>query len=597
MHSILKSHLVYTPVLVFLFGQTVMAASAEKHTDKAYEYYQKGEFEKVLEYTNKALKEDSAYGSAWYWKAVALSSLSQSEQALFAYDKVIENKESAGKSQILDSYYNLCLYNFNLGDYEKSIRYGQKGISYFDYNSLDIDKDFGYEKDGGLHDHTGWSYYNKGEYAEAKNTFQEVVIMPDVYDGTNVSSCFMGLGWTNIELKQYPKAADNFTKALNKISEGDIGARWNAYAGTGWSRFYMGEFERALEAFNQSLGYTGSDAVRARVITVAKAFTYLGMRDTITAFGLVDRAKEIDETFDRYSTLQRMYYALGNKEEAWKLKGGSGYLGIQGVDYDQNGTTGCKVVKVYENTPAKQSKILVGDVIFKINDNSITGFNDLGKTVVKIDPGTIAKFEVLREGIRRMMYVEIGSYDLVFDSDKVIATIKAFSTRTNNSPRKSSLMESYRPLTDVTFHAGIVNETKIDGEIQIYPFINGSSKTYRIESKQFSRKDYSGDYTTRAIEKSDSVQYAFVDDEILYIVLLETDIPASEVNEICQTMKSTLGGIYIQVPQSFAAKGRDNYSIPDFYFEAWRICADMYMSKPIKAYDLLSDYLWFCVNN
>jgi tetratricopeptide (TPR) repeat protein len=592
-----SKYIIVVSALMLLYGQAVFAASAEKLTNKAYDYYEKGDYEKVIEYCNKALKEDSTYGSAWYWQAVALSSLSQSKQAMFAYNKVIENSESAGKSQILDSYHNLCLSYFNLGDYERAIVYGQGGISYFDYNSLDIDKDYGNQKDGIIHDYTGWAYYKSGEYAEAKNTFQEVVAMPDLYDWNSVSSCFIGLGWTNIELKQYSKAAENFTNALDKIDEEDIGTNWNAHTGIGWSRFYTGEFERALEAFNQALEYTGSDAVRTRIVTVAKAFTYLGIQDTITAFGLVGKAKEIDKTFNHYNTLQRMYYALGNKGKAWKLKGGSGYLGIKGIDYEQNGITGCQVVKVNENTPAKQAKILVGDVIFKINDKNITGFNDLGGTVVQIKPGTIAQFGVLREGIKRIMYVEISSYDIVFDSDKVIATMKAFSTPTSNSPHKIKLMGSYRALTEVTFHSGIVSNTAIDGEIQIQPFGNGSSKTYRIESKKFSRRDYSGEYATRVIDKGDKVQYAFVDDEILYIVPLETDIPVSEINDICKTMKSTLHNIYIQVPQSFTAKGIDNYSIQDFYFEAWRICANIYMSEPTKAYDLLSDYLWFLVNN
>jgi tetratricopeptide (TPR) repeat protein len=574
--------------------QRIHASKVEELTDKAYESYKKGDFEKSLEFANKALKENSSYGSAWYWQAVALANLGNTGKAVESYAKVIENDSTSGKIQVLDSYHNLLLYYFTKEDYAKAIKYGQEGKDYYNRVSLDIDKTYGQGVEGEIYNYLGWAFYHTENYSKALEVFNNIDFVYKEFREGDITSCRRGLGWTYNQLRKYAKAMENFDKALGMIDERDKFQLRDAYTGRGWSHFFVGEFELAIYDFNSALENTDSgDSINTRDLIISKAFSYLGMMDTLTAFGLVDKAMGIDKSSAYWNTRLRMYFAIGKVEKAWEVRGGEGYLGVSGNAYKKDGLMGCVITEVFEDTPAAKAKILVGDIITRINGEGIQGMNSVGNIVKKISPGSMAVIRIVREGIERDITVEVGSYGSVLQSDEVIGTIKEFNASREVADKQKAVLKTFRPLTEVSFHMGTV--TDIDEERFIQVRISGSVSPSRmaIDAMVYSVASGSEGEKPRIISVGDKVLFGLLDNEIFYTVPMEEEIQEGECGEICKKMKNMLDGVYKEVYAVFAGEGKDKKSSSDFAFKSWQIVADRCLKKPTPECRFVRNYLWY----
>ena len=95
------------------------------------------------------------------------------------------------------------------------------------------------------------------------------------------------------------------------------------------------------------------------------------------------------------------YAAYYTKEEYQSLMDSTNgsYYGI-GVEMSQNMTTGIiTITRVFEGSPAEEAGLLPGDVIYKVDDEEVTG-EDLTKVVSKVKgaEGTTIPISVAREG-------------------------------------------------------------------------------------------------------------------------------------------------------------------------------------------------------
>ena len=95
------------------------------------------------------------------------------------------------------------------------------------------------------------------------------------------------------------------------------------------------------------------------------------------------------------------YAAYYTKEEYQSLMDSTNgsYYGI-GVEMSQNMTTGIiTITRVFEGSPAEEAGLLPGDVIYKVEDEEVTG-EDLTKVVSKVKgaEGTTIPISVAREG-------------------------------------------------------------------------------------------------------------------------------------------------------------------------------------------------------
>jgi len=100
-------------------------------------------------------------------------------------------------------------------------------------------------------------------------------------------------------------------------------------------------------------------------------------------------------------------------------------VGIQEVTPELAGkfsikeTDGVLVNDVFENEPASRAGVRPGDIISKVNGLSIETPSGLSRAVAGLTPGTKIELEIIRNGERRMMPVDLGERK----EDAVVAAI------------------------------------------------------------------------------------------------------------------------------------------------------------------------------
>ena len=127
-----------------------------------------------------------------------------------------------------------------------------------------------------------------------------------------------------------------------------------------------------------------------------------------------------------------------------------GWLGVQiqavdremaeGLGLDE--PFGTIVVKVTPDSPAERGGLKTGDVILEVNGQKVKDPRHLAMMVADIDPGTVAKITILRDGRRQTLDVKIGR----MPSDEEIA--RAFGKAGPAAVSPAELGLSLRPAED-----------------------------------------------------------------------------------------------------------------------------------------------------
>jgi len=85
-----------------------------------------------------------------------------------------------------------------------------------------------------------------------------------------------------------------------------------------------------------------------------------------------------------------------------------GYLGVS-TEAGPSGVGGATVVAVQRGGPADRAGIQPGDVIVKLGERSIEQASDLATTIMELDPNTRVPVEIIREGRRTTVEVQLGT--------------------------------------------------------------------------------------------------------------------------------------------------------------------------------------------
>ncbi|MGD9868980.1 MAG: Do family serine endopeptidase, partial [Hyphomicrobiales bacterium] len=119
-----------------------------------------------------------------------------------------------------------------------------------------------------------------------------------------------------------------------------------------------------------------------------------------------------------------------------------GWLGvsIQQVTEDIASSLGMKqprgalITALTEGGPAEKSKVQPGDVVTKVNGDSIEDSRDLARKVAAIPPGTKVQVTVIRDGDEKVLPVELGS----FPGPKQLAELRDGKSPTPNAPKSEA---------------------------------------------------------------------------------------------------------------------------------------------------------------
>lgn len=272
----------------------------------------------------------------------------------------------------------------------------------------------------------GYLYNELNQHDEAIEAVNKAIaIKPDAISHNNI-------GWSYYHKRQYDEAVKHFSSAImldDKLSY--------MFAGRGWSYFFLGKFEAALKDFNRLAELIKQDDKPGmQGMMRGKAWTYLGLGDAGTAFGLMKKARDIQDYDNRYE-FALMHYAIGDKEKAWEYRGGRGMIGVHSINYSKGTVKAVEVVRTTPDGPAYKAGVLKGDIIIRMNKLPIENDRDFFEKARELSPGTIATLTVLREGIEKNIELTVDSAELVMEEEELI---KPFLAK-----------KSYKPETKVAF--------------------------------------------------------------------------------------------------------------------------------------------------
>ncbi len=97
-------------------------------------------------------------------------------------------------------------------------------------------------------------------------------------------------------------------------------------------------------------------------------------------------------------------------------RGGSGYLGVQvsdgyvnaGTSEEPDPTWGAQIDRVLEETPAARAGLQAGDLVLRVNEETIRSARDLTMAIGRMDAGEQAGLLVLRDGEGVTLTVELA---------------------------------------------------------------------------------------------------------------------------------------------------------------------------------------------
>ncbi|MBU4583271.1 MAG: tetratricopeptide repeat protein [Proteobacteria bacterium] len=320
------------------------------------------------------------------------------------YKKSLVDRALTAKSKSADDYALIANNFYEKGQYDEAIKNAKQGIALNPNNAPSWYW-------------LGVAYYNKGQYEEAIQPFKKVIELKP--EGL-LQSSYSFLGSTYLQKGNYDEAILSYNKAL-ELNPNDI----NTLVDRGWSYYRKGNFNVAIKEFNRAIeNIKPEEKTNLQSALRGKGFSYLGLRDGETAVNLIKQAKSVLD-YDNNYDLTLIYYVMGNKEKAWEFRGGKGAVGLQVRDYKKGEINGANIVKIMSGGPAEKSAILTGDVIIKINNAQILNAADCARMLRALEPGTMARITVLREGMEREVVIKVAFADFQMESDQLIAPIIA----------------------------------------------------------------------------------------------------------------------------------------------------------------------------
>jgi len=352
----------------------------------------------------------------WYWLSVAYHKKGRHEQAVAAMDRAF----SSDRPRLPDAGH-ASAYNYR-GWAQCYLRHSEAALDDFNQALALADKaDIRQEALRGR----GWVRHQLGRFQEAVTDFSEALELIGGADRDARADAFRGRGLSRSRLRDFQGALPDLDQALSPAAPGDDASRGLCLRGRGWVRYYLGDFEGALQDANQArlLSRDSQPTVLHECYSIL-AFTHLALGhdpEALDAMGKARAARGPAAGGDHELAL--IYLVQGQREKAFSLWGGAGWLGVELQDHQQGNAAGARIVSLPARSPAGAAGMMPNDIIVAVDRQPVTNAKDVIQRITPLKPGQTIPVDVLRGGTRSGHTVTIGSAEALMAGLPILAPV------------------------------------------------------------------------------------------------------------------------------------------------------------------------------
>jgi tetratricopeptide (TPR) repeat protein len=253
----------------------------------------------------------------------------------------------------------------------------------------------------------GMAYFNKHQYPQAA-AIMERSTAPGLFSGMPFGGRRINmrnhgvLGWCYFHMHDPARAMATFDKALAK-SDFRREPAWDesALRGRGWARYFQGDFQGAAEDISraQRIVQANPGLITDTINfdqSVAQAYINLAQNLDEAALAAAKSATIAPGALDR--DVAPIYLMLGKSDEAYRLWGGTAYLGAGLQDYRSGNIVGARIEEMTGGSPAQQAGLSQGDIIVALDGQPVHTAQELARQISTSQPGKNVQFDLLRNG-------------------------------------------------------------------------------------------------------------------------------------------------------------------------------------------------------
>ncbi len=236
---------------IALFKQEAKATNWNAYKlnfDNGYRMLNKGEYQKALEYFNKAIKNYSLEGAAYYNRGNAYSGLGKSKEAIKDYLKSMELDSEKGNQY---AYNNIALEYEGLGDYKNAIKYINLAIKAYPEDGLYFENRGSYNLELENYKQAEKDYIKAGElYLKYKNRTRMYENCPKIKTLVHCqmdSDYYNELGIAQENLGDLQGALLNYNKAIEANYPKE--EKYIYYYNRGYIVEELGDYESACKDY------------------------------------------------------------------------------------------------------------------------------------------------------------------------------------------------------------------------------------------------------------------------------------------------------------------------------------------------------------
>jgi tetratricopeptide (TPR) repeat protein len=273
-----------------------------------------------------------------------------------------------------------------------------------------------------------YTLLSKSAYEE--NQYDEAITNANlaISENPEYSYSWLWLGMSQLKKNQYQEAIDSLSKAGELNSDSDIQKSitfhigyayyrisdcdnaitfynqnialepdWMSYLHRSYCYIDKGMFDEALSDAHHVIQHINSknDDFEIQAYRVM-AFSHLALGNTDKSYITIKQLQEKFPLYDTWIDLVSIADSTGDKKRMTALLLNRGWLGLESIDYLNDGTLGAEVDSFVYNNPNSESKLLPGDIIISLNDIPVANASDLNNAIKIQRPDYPANIKALR---------------------------------------------------------------------------------------------------------------------------------------------------------------------------------------------------------